>query len=244
MKLPTVWADIHRSKASRLVRLQAVVRGWLVRLRVRLGGPGVLRRAQCFNDEELVTCTPKESQRPFDYFAFDEGGKVWWFDFQTLWRWACQSHEPVNPYTKVPLSLETRKRLRAGWAYRQRHRQLLPEESSEVTQRIRSRWNAVCQVFTEHGFVDVHPDQFIELGQSELSTMFLLLERDLQVVFSASDPGVARALRLCRRGFQAPSPIHPEVYTLWSVYTILLLLTIHRDSYPMTFSMLSALYRC
>ena len=94
-----------------MVRAQALVRGWLLRKRLALGGPGVLRRSLVTNDEDLVTCESKETIRPFEYFGFEENGKVWCFSFPSLWKWAVRSHQPVNPYTKVPLDIETRKRM-------------------------------------------------------------------------------------------------------------------------------------
>lgn len=243
-KVPTLWSRIHQSRNDRVVKFQALVRGWLVRSRLCLAGPGVLSRTLLVNDEELLTCEPKERHPPFDYVAFSEAGKVWWFDFSTLWKWCCQSPTPTNPYTKVPLSSETRSRLRRIWAYRQRNRLPLPEESTVYEQRLRSRWNVVCQVFTDHGFADAVPASFSTFGPSEFHTMFVLLERDIQDVFPDTDPGKARALRLCRRGIYRSQPIEPRLYMLWSVYTMLLLLTIHNDPYTMTFSVLSALYRC
>ena len=243
-KCPTLWSRIHQPRTVCAVKVQALVRGWLVRSRLRLGGPGVLSRAGLANDEELLTCEPKERHPPFEYIAFSEAGKVWWFDVSTLWKWCCQSPTPTNPYTNVPLSADTRKRLRMMWAYHQRHRLPLPEESTVYDQRLRSRWNVVCQVFADHGFADALPTSFSAFGAKEFHTMFVLLERDLQVVLSESDPGKARAIRLCRRGIYRAQPVEPRLYVLWSVYTVLLLLTIHKDPYTMTFSVLSALYRC
>lgn len=242
-KVPVLWVDAHRGRSRGITKVQAVIRGWLLRKRLALGGPGVLCRKDLANDEELVSCEDKTRQHPFTYFAFEEAGKIWWFDFDSVWRWGSQSHKPANPYTKVPLSTETRRRMRDLWAYRQRHRLPLADESTVFEQRLLSRWNLVCQVFADNGFVDVHPNQFIDLRSSEFYAMFVLLERDIQVVFSENDPGRARALRLCRRGIQTRHS-QPKLYELWSVYTLLLLLTIHRDPYSMTFSILSALYRC
>ena len=241
---PTLWASAMGVRSPRVVKLQALVRGWLVRCRLRLAGPGVLSRRDLANDEELVSCESKDRQHPFDYFAFEENGKVWWFEFASLWRWASQSHEPENPYTKVPLSQTTRRRLRAAWAYRQRRRLPLPSESSVYEQRLRARWNLITQLFLDNGFVDVHPNNFTRLNASELRTMFVFLERDIQVVFSDKDPGKARALRLCRRGLHANPELPPTMYVLGSAYILLLILTVHRDSYNMTFNVLSALYRC
>lgn len=239
-----LWADVHRPRRAGIVSIQACVRGWLVRTRLALGGPGCLSRTDLATDEELVTCVDKTRQHPFDYFGFEENDKIWWFDTRTLWTWSLHSHEPTNPYTKVPLSRETRLRLRAAWAYRQRRRLPLSPESSEYTQRLRARWTAVSQVVGDYGFSDGDPAKWMTLGQRELRSMFTILERDLQAVLPDSDPGKARALRLCRRGLNDVRPVHPSVYVLWAAYTILLLLTIHKDPYSMTFSVMSALHRC
>lgn len=242
-RVPTLWATVHKTRSSGIVAAQAVARGWLLRKRLHLGGPGVLRRKDLANDEDLVTCETKDRQHPLAYFSFEENGKVWWFDFDSLWRWTAQSHEPSNPYTKVPLSMDTRKRLRAMWAYQQRHRLSTPEESTDYDQRVRNRWNILSQLFVDHGFVDVHPSTFLRFTAAELQSMFVLLERDIRVAFSEKDPGVARAIRLCRKGMY-PVITQSNQFILWSSYTLLLLLTIHKDPYVMTFSVLSALYRC
>jgi hypothetical protein len=243
MKTPSMWVEAHRRHSGGIIQIQAQVRGWLVRLRIRRGGPGVLSRGKCINEEDLVTCLSKDRTHPFDYIGFEEQGKVWWFDIQTLWKWSYQSHEPTNPYTKVALTTETRKRLRESWAYSQRHRTSVEDDESGIyIQRLRGRWNAVSQIFVDNGFLDVHPNQFLDFTRSELLIMFVLLERDIKVIFSKTDPGRDRALRLCARGKRCR--FTPNMYKLFAAYNILLLLTIHKDPYTMTFSILSALYRC
>lgn len=237
-KTPMLWCHVHRCRNVGIAKVQAYIRGWLLRRRLALSGPGVLCRKDLANDEELVTCEDKTRQHPFEYFAFEENGKVWWFNIHSLWKWSCQSHEPTNPYTKVPLSQNTRKRILDMWSYRQRHRLSLPEESTIYEERLRTRWNIVCQIFADNGFSDVHPMNFVKFGKRELYTMFFLLDRDLQAILPDSDPGKARALRLCRQSLQT------NTYVLRSVYTLLLLMTIHKDPYSITFTILSALFRC
>ena len=243
-KIPTIWATAVRAQTQPIVRLQALVRGWLVRLRLRLAGPGVLSRKNLANDEELVTCEPKDREHPMTYFAFEENGKVWWFSFESIWRWSRQSHEPLNPYTKVPLSQDTRKRLRGVWSYAQHRHASVPEESTDFQQRLTCRWNLVSQAFADHGFVDIRPAVFVELMPEELHTMFVFLERDIEIILPKNDPFKARALRLCRRAIHASTGTNPVLYRLWSVYAVLLLLTLQKDPYSMTFMVLSALYRC
>lgn len=243
MKIPLRWADVHRHRTPKIIRVQALIRGWLLRKRLAMGGPGVLQRKDLANDEDLVTCMEKERQHPFEYFAFEENGKVWWFDFESLWKWSIQTHEPANPYTKVPLSNDTRQRLRASWGYRRRHRLPLPSESTNYDQRLQYRWNVLCQLFIDNGFVDVHPNTFLNLHSYELRTMLVLLERDIQVVLRDTEYGRNMILHIC----QAPLSDRtrsPKMFAIWIAYILMTILSIPRDPYVLTFSVLSALYRC
>jgi hypothetical protein len=81
----TLWAEAHKGNTSGLRKAQGLIRGWLVRRRLRYAGPGVLCRKNLANDEDLETCEESSKEHPFDYFAFEENGKVWWFHFPTLW---------------------------------------------------------------------------------------------------------------------------------------------------------------
>jgi hypothetical protein len=244
MKAPVRWADVHRNKSPRIARVQSLIRGWLFRKRLALGGPGVLCRKNLANDEELVTCMEKERQHPLEYFAFEENGKVWWFDFSSLWRWVIQTHTPTNPYTKVPLSNETRRRLRDVWGYQIRHKLTVPPESSSYSQRLQQRWNVLCQLFADNGFIDVHPNNFLNLHRVELQSMLVLLERDIQVVLRETDSGRDRILRLCRAPLHSRNITEPTRYAMWVPYILMLILATPKDPYAMTFSVLSALYRC
>lgn len=110
-----LWADANASKTACIIKIQAFVRGGLLRKRLRLNGPGVLYRSGLANDEDLVTCEDKERQDPLTYFAFNENGKVWWFDYATLSNWVYRSNIPLNPYTKVPLDIDTKRRMFQIW---------------------------------------------------------------------------------------------------------------------------------
>jgi len=240
-KVPVLWVETHLPRIVPLVRCQALVRGWLLRTRLRLAGPGVLRRTALANDEDLVTCTEKERQHPLDYFAFDEGGKVWWFDFESLWQWTIRS--PINPYTRTPLTQDTRMRLWAIWAHRSRALVEPPPEPKILEARLAARWTVLCRVFADHGFVDIYPGQFQGFTKADFLSMFILLKRDLDSVLPSWDPVKARALRFCDRGIRTANRLSP-LYRLQSTYTLLVLLTLHKNPYTMVFSILSALYRC
>ena len=229
---PVLWASLHA--ASPVVRIQALVRGWLLRRRLAHAGPGVVSRKNLAHDEDLFTCEVKERQHPMSYFAFEEAGKIWWFDAQSLWVWMVRSVEPVNPYTKVPIPPEARRRLRMI----QRHDRL-SYGAKTVADMMSCRWNAIVQIFRDNGFIDVHPQQFTNFEEADYITMFVFLERDLQVVLSEQDIHRGELLRLSRRGL-----VGRRASRLHYAYLLLRMLSIPRDPYVVVFSILSAFYRC
>ena len=170
-----LWADANVGKIAAAQRIQAIVRGWLVRNRLALAGPGVLQRTLLSNDEDLETCETANRQHPMDYFAFTENGKTWWFDFATLWKWSQMSIEPVNPYTKVPLSVETKQRLRRMWSARRRRRQPLPLEPSSFQERLRHRWTVVCQIFADTALGVMNPDALLRLTKNDYIVLFRIV---------------------------------------------------------------------
>lgn len=233
-RAPVLWLDLHR--ASPVIRLQALVRGWLLRRRLALAGPGVLRRKDLVNEEDLFTCESKDRQYPLDYFAFEEASKVYWFDATSLWQWASRSVTPVNPYTKTPLPNDVRKRLRE-WGWRNR----VAFDTNTIQDKMTRRWNIIVQIFRENGFVDTHPQQFSNFDISDYRTMFVLLERDLQIVLPEKDMHRARLLRMCRQGQRGDdTTAHPFT----RVFLLLRMLSIPKDPYILVFSMLSAFMRC
>jgi hypothetical protein len=179
-----------------------------------------------------------------EYFAFEENGKIWWFSVSSIWRWSTQSLQTTNPYTKEPLSTDTRKRLRALWAFQHRHRETLPEEDPVFEQRLRARLNTLCQTAADNGFTDLHPETFIEFRKAEYMTAFRLIARDIETVFSVNDPFRDKALRLCERVQYVNRNLPSDLFVLYAVFTLKWLLSLHKDPYIMMFSILSALYRC
>lgn len=238
-----VWADVNVKKIEHLVRAQALVRGWLIRKFFRLCGPGVLSRANLANDEEIVTCEEKGRQSPHTYFAFKENDKVWWFEFASLWTWASRSFVPSNPYTKVPLSTETRKRLREMWAYRRRHSLPVPEEPAGYSERLSGRWNTICQTFVDNGFTDIEPRMFFRLSKINLVTTFQFLHDDIRVAMRESNPARAITMTRCNRmiklAYSTPSPM----YMLQSTTMLMLLITEEKEPYSTIFMLMSAFYR-
>jgi hypothetical protein len=83
--------------------------------------------------------------------------------------------------------------------------------------------------------------QFDNFDSADYRAMFVLLERDLQIVLAEKDVHRDRLLRLCRRG---QTHAGGESYALHSAYLLLCMLSIPKDPYILVFSILSAFMRC
>lgn len=235
-KTVVLWADANRSLSAKLVRIQALIRGWLIRKRLQLGGPGVLSRKGLANDEDLETCEESSREDPFTYFAFEESGKIWWFSFQTIWKWCIRN--PTNPYTKVPLSSDTRKRLRAMWYYQRRNKLPLPKAPAQFGERNQAYWNVILQTFEDYGFGQVAMS--INIPKHAYNTMFRLLRDDIEVTMT-NKAAKERVDKHIRTVLLSTSPL--QLYLLQCAYTLMVILMIPKDPYELAFTVLSALYR-
>jgi hypothetical protein len=236
-KTAEIWKDV-RDTDIRVVKCQSLARRWLILHRCALAGPGVLNRKDLANDDDLVTCEESSRQHPFEYFAFTENGKTWWFDFSTLWVWSLKSHEPSNPYTKVPLSTDTRKRLKELWSYRMRHLMRVPLDPDNAEERIRIRWNFLCQTFIDHGFVDVTPGQLIRLSKPSHIAMWRFIQEDLGK--SRGELWTWCNYMLSPTLLQANS----MSYVVNSLRILMRFITHQKEPYVTIFSVMSAIYRC
>lgn len=239
-KAVTLWVDANREKVLAAHRIQSIVRGWMVRQRLALAGPGVLKRTGLSNDEDLDTCEETSRQDPMDYFAFTENGKTWWFDFATLWKWVQMSVEPVNPYTKVPLSVDTKRRLRRMWSVRRRFRQPVPTEPAAFQDRLRTRWILICQVFADNAFGVFSPEPFLRLTKNQYIVLFRMLRDDIQ----ASLPTTSRyALAMIHRCLISAWTLSPTQFILQGSYALMTMLLHAKDEPALAFCVFSALYR-
>jgi len=236
----TLWSTYHAVKSNRVARIQALARGWLLRRRLALAGPGVLCRKELANQEDLETCEEASREYPMDYFAFEESGKVWWFHFPTLWRWMCRNLDPVNPYTKVPLSTDTRIRLRAMWRYKRIYESIPAEPNTE--DRIRLRMNVVSQLLQDHGFGQIAPTLFCELSRSQWVALFRMVRDDLAI-----NVPQLRIQRMTKRYIEyfeeLMPPLTPAQFQDQASRVLFLILMFPKDPYSIAFTILSALYR-
>lgn len=242
MRSPTLWRDANRPQTEPIRRIQACVRGWLIRRRLSYAGTGVLQRRDLTNDEDIITYATKDRVHPMDFFSFEENGRTWWFEFGSLWTWCMRNAEPINPYTKVPLSADARKRLRTIWGYKRRNREELPAESTDVEERMRHRANILVQHFEDYGFAGVSPAFLLRCSKPDFVTLFIMLYRDIETVIPETDPFRRRIWTLCATR-SAPTYTATPVYVLNCFSALLYIITLYRDPYTITFSILSAFYR-
>jgi len=178
MKNPVRWVDSIPKDS--VPKLQALVRGWLTRVRIKLAGPGVLRRKDCVNDEEMVTFEDKTRVHPHDYFGWEENGKVWWMSIPSMGQLVRDQLHPVNPYTKVPLSMDVRRRFRKLRCYCARYK--IPTThtpAQDVPAKIQQYNTAVCQALEENGYEGIHPEEWSAMERLDLYTYVETLTRML-----------------------------------------------------------------
>ena len=226
--------EMWKETDTSLVLCQSLARRWLVLRILRLAGPGVLSRKQVTNGEELVSYTDASRQHPLEYFAFEENGKVWWFDFASIWVWSLKSLEPVNPYTRCPLSTEVRKRLREMWILRIHRKLSVPADAVNGDDRIRQRWSLLCQVFADNGFTDVSLEQFVSLGKASHIAVWRFLRDDCPI----ASPGSSYMLSSQLLAANVPT------YVVNSLRMLIRLVTLQKEPYVTVFNVMSAIYRC
>lgn len=176
-----IWANLNGNNGKACM-IQKYWRRHFIRTKLKLAGPGALNRRDCHNTEELVTMDSKTEVHPLDYFAFTEAGKLYWFDIRSLNQYVRNTLRPLNPYTRQPIPLEVRKRLRNLCQIRKRqgifnlHAEPVYEDCSERTDR---KWLEMCQIIEENGFEDMNHLLFASLNKTQLYIFMNLIYIDL-----------------------------------------------------------------
>ena len=249
VKSPRIWKDIHELDNKAIV-IQKIWRGFSIRKRLKLAGPGVLNRSVCHNEEELVTLDDKKSVSPMNYFAFKENDKVYWFDIRSLLDNCVSNINPTNPYTRQQISIETRKRLRELSIIRDTYKLDNTHDTGKerpAEELIESSWINVCQIIVENGFFEMSHLYFTSLNRTQLFIFINILKQDI-VAWAAEHTSLAsrryryifwikRLLNEYNRGIEAKR---------MSFLTSRILIAILDDSpnnYPVCFMVMSALHR-
>jgi len=178
VKNPRLWVELKPNIDS-AIKIQKRWRGWIARHILSLAGPGVLNRNKCHNEEDVVSYIEKEKVHPLDYFAFEEDGKLFWFDVRSLFQLSIEKLQPENPYTRQKLSLDVRKRFKEYVYYRKTplfHDPLYLQDRDKV---IAMRWMLICQMLEESMFIDINPMFFLALNRTQLWEFTAMLRTTL-----------------------------------------------------------------
>jgi hypothetical protein len=245
MKEPRLW-HIVNDVNTKVLLISKVWRGYTIRRLLALAGPGVLNRSVCHNEEELVLMVDKSKVHPLRYFSFEEDGKIWWFDVLSMIGCFNAALKPLNPYTRQPISMETRLRLRSLYKYRIKNKlQTLHEKAGprSVSDMANFQWTRVCQMLQENGFEDATPNMFSTLSPHLLHILLSYMCTDM-LQLASEHPKTskrymyARALRHNKSHMYASRS--PELYV---ATTLVMLLNDAVDTYPICFLIMSALFR-
>jgi hypothetical protein len=186
------WIEKHPEVFKKVLRIQALIRGVLSRIPLRLAGPGVLKRTLCHNDDEIITMDSKKDVHPYDYFAIEECGKVYWFDQRSMIQWSQKELDIRNPYTRTIFSRNDTRRLRKIWNYRQKNRMPLYHEGQRphltYIERRDNRWLRVAQIIREFGY-EIHNENFISMSIPQVAIFINALTEDTRwMYFERHDP--------------------------------------------------------
>jgi len=245
-----LWSELNINK-TKIILIQKIWRGYFLRHKLALAGPGVLDRKNCHNTEELVTLDDKNNVSPLDYFSFMEADKLYWFDIRSLYQYARACPKPANPYTRQELTIETRHRLRKLCQIRVRScipniREL--NQESKFTEIVEQKWLELCQIIEENGFFDTNHLLFMSLNKTQLYILMNLIHADLIAHASGhAKPGSRREKYLdwskaTIAGFtkHKSTPMNASYFV---AKTLLSILNDSKEQYTICFIIISAIVR-
>lgn len=240
-----IWHVENKVDCSATI-IQKCWRGYTVRYRLRLAGTGVLRRSLCHNDEDVVTFESKDKQHPFDYFSFEEDGKVWWFDILSIIGCLNSNLIPTNPYTRQALNMDTRNRLRQIYKYRLHNRLPIahsPASKKSYNELIETQWMKITQILHENGFDDANPNHFLSLDNRNMFILLDYIYRDMTAL-AMEHPSSSKRYRWASAIKRERDIFHMNQYANLQTSTLILsLLNAMNEPYPFCFILMSALFR-
>lgn len=251
VKTPRLWAVVVNADRHASV-IQKLWKGYNVRRQISLAGPGAMKRSLCHNDEDIVTFESKNNVSPLDYFSFEETGKIWWFDVRSMLQYSLNNIIVTNPYTRQPLPIEAKERLRSIYLHRIRNNQ--PNSYSEsntkltIQEHVSQNWIQLCKILELNAFIDITPRVFSTLNRIRYLVFLQLIHADMEAWAREHTLTSKRYLYLgSLRHTIKKIQRHPDFSSIVAAYyTSKLLLSILNDTnnpYPICFMIMSAIVR-
>ena len=237
-----LWID-ESNETKPATTIQKIWKGYKLRKLLKLAGPGVLNRSVCHNDEELVSLEDKSKFDPFDYFSFEESGKIYWFSKSSIMTIVSTEITPLNPYTRQPLTTEPLERL---WDLLQKNPKLLRDENITYEILSEKNWMIISQIMLRNGFEDLHLHKTTLNDPKKLYTFLYLFFKDL-TSWSKESPQNIRNLRYAFQikmlflEFCKKRDLRTMLYISYS--TLLDIFLDSRYNYDICFMFMSAMFR-
>lgn len=249
VRKPRIWTEVNNVN-PKVILIQKSWRGYSIRNRIKLAGEGSMNRTKCHNETELITMDDPKSISPLDYFGFIENDKLYWFDIRSIAEYSANTLKPINPYTRVPLTIETRIRLRILCNIRRKLKlPLVHDITKQLTseQRLDSNWMAISHIIEENGFYDMNPLFFMALNRSQLVVFLTLVSVDVKTWASEHTSKYSRRHKYVHWLKNSLNMYHPTIDNkLYSYIVSRALLSIMNDClepYSICFMVMSSLYR-
>jgi len=250
VKNPRLWAVANKLE-EKLELIVKIWRGYIVRKRIRLAGPGVLNRSKCINDEDVGTLDEKEKVHPFDYFGYEEDGKLYWGDVKSMISILNSAIIPLNPYTRHEISNEARKRLREIYRYRIRNKLQVEYDTVnlDMLDAIRSRrWLQISQIIYEHDLGHINPIHFEALSRNDLGQFITCILEEIHpwALAHGSNPHSKRYkyYTLLRYGIDRFYEITTTIQYSYIISTVIMhMLMDSNENFDISFMILTAFYK-
>lgn len=244
-----LWADVAGITKS-IILISKVWRGYHVRNLIRLAGPGAINRSICNNREELVSMESISSIPFINYFGFEENNKVYGFDVRSIIQCVHREMNPTNPYTRQPFGLEDRKRLREVIGYRIRNKLdniYDPNIRTAIKDVISNRWLQICQICEENGFLNLPHNMLIDLNKSQLFIFLSMISNDMKswaAEHKREESQRIAYLIWIKNILRKFHTTYDDTEYSFFVSSMLLSILYHaKDTYSISFIIMSALYR-
>jgi hypothetical protein len=249
IKNPRLWVNINNVELKVLL-ISKMWKGYSVRKCLRLAGSGVLKRSICNNTDEIMSFEPIAKVSPSDYFGFEEKNKTYGFHICSILDIVNRSTIPQNPYTREPLDMQTRMRLRELYGYRIRNSLPTYHEDSKLVgceNILANRWLQLSQIIEENGFYNLNSNVFLGLNKSQLYIFLNMIFNDMKT-WAAEHKNKSSKRFLYSYWIRNILNKHSSSRSLqeYSFYVSTILLTILYNStepYNISFIIMSSLYR-
>ena len=241
MKIRRDWFIVNNVN-TKVIKIQTLWRGFNIRNLLKHLGPGVLKRSICHNEEELISLEPISKLNPFHYFSFEENGKIWAFDRNSIFTIIFQNEKPINPYTRQLIPQEARRRMRWYMRYLSTNKEtfeMVPRTNKTILQL-----NQISQILHENGFDNFRVEYISTLSSQECIILKSLLWYDMKAlaVRASNTSKLHNFVCSLNPGFKSHKQMSPIKNLVTTIFFMLALCS-RKDEYDICFLIMSALFR-